>query len=178
MRLIIWLFILTFMAGCASSGNKPVVAQNAEPEAEQLEAGLTAKHPAAYLQLAGELFEQGDKDRAALMYYVGQIRYRAYINTLPVAEAAAEEARYKTLQTAIGDEINQYAARNLDKWIKLLDNAVAWHKQHPNEFLPKADYSLLYELTIYNFNKLRKYITENKEYIRTHRTAQGLVNEF
>lgn len=111
------------------------------------------------------------------MFYVGQIRYRAYINTLRTNPAAAEEKTYEALKNDIGEDINQYAARNLDNWVKLLDQAVAWHQQHPNDFLPKDDYSLLYELTLYNFNKLKQYIVENKQLIRAQRAQQGLVNE-
>lgn len=174
MRRILWPLILVFLAACASQGEKPL----SEQSVKQLRSELTAKHPAAYFYLADVLFEQGKEDEAAIMFYVGQIRYRAYINTLRTQPAASEETTYEALKNDVGEEINLYAARNLDNWIRLLEQAVVWHNQHPNEFLPKEDYSLLYELTIYNFNKLKEYISDNKQLIRAQRAQQGLENEY
>jgi hypothetical protein len=174
MRLILWPLLLILLTACASQDTERLAEQNVR----ELQAELTTKHPAAYLRLAQALFQQGKKDQAARMYYVGQIRYRAYLNTLPKIEATAEEAKYEELKAEIGDEINEYAARNLDNWVRLLDSAVNWHQTHPNEFLPKDEYSLLYELTLYNFNRLREYIVENKALIRAQRAQQGLVNEY
>ncbi len=174
-RTLVLLLVLVFMSACASGPGKarPLAKQNIS----QLQTGLTTKHPSAYVYLARELWQDDEKDQAVVMYYVGQIRYRAYINTLPTAEAAPEERLYDSLKADIGDELNEYAARNLNNWLALLDKALEWHRDNPNEFMPKEDYSLLYELTIYNFNKLRDYIEENKALIRQQRAAKGLVNE-
>lgn len=173
MRLLLWPIIFALLTACASQSDKPLQEQSVR----QLQADLTSKHPSAYIHLARELFERGKKDEAARMYYVGQIRYRAYINTLSEAEAQTEEEAYEQLKATIGDDINQYAAQDLDNWVQLLDSAVEWHHQHPNEFLPKDKFTLLYEITIYNFNKLRDYVADNKEFIRQQRAAQGLPNK-
>lgn len=171
-RLFVWPLIIVLLTACANQGTKPI----AEQSVRQLESELTTKHPSAYFYLARGLFNRGDKDEAVLMYYVGQIRYRAYINTLTEGEAAEEEQTYDALKEEIGDDVNIYAAEDLDNWIALLDKAVEWHKKHPNEFLPTDEYSLLYEMTLYNFKKLRDYIAENKALIRQKRAAQGLEN--
>lgn len=162
------------MAACASPGKPESLA---EQNIEQLQVGLTSKHPSAYLYLSRALWQSDQKDDAVVMYYVGQIRYRAYINTLSAPEDLAEVRLYESLKADIGDDLNEYAARNLDNWLSLIDRALQWHRDEPNEFLPKSDYSLLYELMIYNFDKLREYIVNNKELIRSQRAAQGLENE-
>lgn len=173
MRSTVWLLLLLFLTACASQEEKTL----SDQRLLEKEAQLSAQHPAAYFEFAKTLQKKGDMDRAAIMYYVGQIRYRAYLNTLPEAEAAAEERKYEALKSVMGEDINKYAGRNLDNWIRILDAAVQWHNDNPSVFLPKEDYRLLYELTIYNFNQLRDYITKNKEFIRQQRAQQGLPNE-
>lgn len=170
--MLVWITLWT--GACASLGKPQSMA---EQSADQLRVGLTQKHPSAYLYLARALWQEGEKDEATVFYYVGQIRYRAYINTLAAPEDIPEVKLYESLKAELGDDINEYAARNLDNWLNLIDRALQWHREKPNEFLPKGDYSLLYELMIYNFDKLRDYIANNKELIRKQRAEQGLVNE-
>jgi hypothetical protein len=179
MRLFVWRLVLVWITvwigACAAPGKpQPVAEQNAA----QLRIGLTQKHPSAYLYLARALWQEGKKDEAVIFYYVGQIRYRAYINTLPAPEDVPEVKLYENLKSEIGDEVNEYAARDLDNWLSLIDGALQWHREKPCEFLPKDDYSLLYELMIYNFDKLREYVANNKDLIRKQRAEQELVNEF
>ena len=174
-RLLILVWLTVWITACAAPGKPQPVA---EQSAEQLRVGLTQKHPSAYLYLARALWQEGEKDEAVVFYYVGQIRYRAYINTLAAPKDLPEVKLYESLKAELGDDLNEYAARNLDNWLSLIDRALQWHRENPNEFLPKDDYSLLYELMIYNFDKLRDYIANNKQLIRKQRAEKGLVNEF
>lgn len=173
MRSILWPLLLLFLVACASQEEKTLPDQ----ELLEWEAQLSAQHPAAYFDFAQAVWKKGDKQRAAIMFYVGQIRYRAYLNTLPEIQAVAEEQKYEALKSQLGEDINQYAGRNLDNWIRMLDAAVQWHNDNPSVFLPKEDYRLLYELTLYNFNQLRDYIAKNKKFIREQRAQQGLPND-
>src|ERR1700740_2725989 len=54
-----------------------------EPEAaqtiQQLADGIVDKPPATYFSLATELYREGQKNEAAFWYFVGLIRYRAWI---------------------------------------------------------------------------------------------------
>lgn len=172
----LWPLLLVLLVSCATTDSSDTGAA-AQQKIEQLETDLTARHPAGYLQLADALWQAGQFDKAVVMFYVGQIRYRAYINTLPEGRASLEEQRYDELKAELGEPLNQYAARNLDRWVELIDRAIAWHRDNPSSFLPKDKYKLLYDLTLYDYRQLREYIINNKALIRQQRAAQGLENE-
>src|SRR5580658_6200074 len=67
-----------------------------EPEAaqtiQQLADGIVDKPPATYFSLATELYREGQKDEAAFWYYVGLIRYRAWMLAKVKGADSSDEA--------------------------------------------------------------------------------------
>ncbi len=74
------------------------------------------------------LFEAGLKDEAVFWFYEGQLRGRIAASFDP------DPSNSKDLLSAsneqIGVTINQYAGADLNKWIAIIDNVIAWDADH------------------------------------------------
>jgi hypothetical protein len=121
-----------------------------EPEAaqtiQQLADGIVDKPPATYFSLATELYREGQKDEAAFWYYVGLIRYRAWIlATGKDGESSDEPYHFWLLTHSIGQSIYQHVDRDSKGLIKAIDRALAWDLEHPNAYTAKDAFKAQYE---------------------------------
>ncbi len=101
----------------------PVAVSAREPQAaqaiQQLADGIVDKAPTTYFALATELYREGQKDEAAFWYYVGLIRYRAWMLAKGKdAESSDEQYHFYMLTHSVGQSIYQHVDRDSEK-IKL-----------------------------------------------------------
>ncbi len=102
--------------------------------AQQLQAGIEKKHPAAYYALAKKLFEQGERDEAVFWFYAGQIRYRAYLLGNPKLPLDGDPALFASLSEVVGKPINVYAFGDIAGLVKSIDRALAWDAANPDPY--------------------------------------------
>ena len=88
--------------------SKPTETPISEQTVAELENGITNKHPSTYIILAQKLFVQGDKQNAVQWFYVGQIRYRAYLMANPDLDPSSDPALFSSLMSVVGTPLNEY----------------------------------------------------------------------
>jgi hypothetical protein len=139
----------------------------------QIEDRIETKHPTAYFVLALKLFEQGKKDDATFWFYVGQIRYRAYLVANPKLEPSGDPALFSSLFNTIGPVINGYAFGDIPQLLKIIDRALEWDAKHPDNLTPK---SAKRDETRDGLVKLKSTIVSQQDDIRANRKKNGLEN--
>ncbi|MGQ8367283.1 hypothetical protein [Glaciecola sp. 1036] len=147
-----------------------------EQSSDELKEGIESKHPATYLILAAKLFGEDEKNEAVKWYYVGQIRFRAYLMANPELEPSGDPALYSSLKYMIGSPINEYAGSDPDNWVALIDSALIWHAEKPNHFTPKDTNKEIYKEIENGFNEIRNRVESSKDEIRKQRAENGLEN--
>lgn len=172
-----WLFIIILL--CSLSGYSSKLIAHTPPVSEQTSPdemlnGITKKHPVTYIHLASALFRQGQKDEAVVWYYVGQMRYRAHLMANPNLDPSGDPALYSSLKYVVGTPINEYAGSNVDNWVKLIEQAIAWNSANENSFTPKNQFSDIYKKVQGNFVEFKNYVSKNKDEIIKQRRDNGL----
>lgn len=148
----------------------------ADQGVEELREGITDKHPATYMVLAARLFQQGDKQEAVTWFYVGQIRYRAWLKANPDLDPSGDPALFASLMESVGRPLNEYIGGDVDEWGATIDEAIQWHRAHPDGFLGKDDHRSLYASLIAGLEDMRDEIAASKDEIRRQRRENGLEN--
>lgn len=170
------IFLLLLISGCSTtppSSRAPAVpAQNYD----ELIVDIENKHPVTYFLLAGNVFNEGDKDQAVEWYYIGQMRFRAYLMANPDLDPSADGALYASLKSVLGPQINEYAGADPERWVTLIDNAINWHQSHPNRHTPKSQYPEIYAEVEAGFKSFKEQVAQNKDEIRQQREQNGLPN--
>ena len=137
-----------------------------EPEAaeriQQLADGIANKPPATYFALATELFRVAQKDEAAFWYYVGELRYRAWLYTKPKGTDASEEQyHFWFLSQSVGQSIYENADQRSAILINAIDRALAWDREQPNGYTSKTEFKAQYERARQELLALRERIKED-----------------
>lgn len=171
------LFFILTISGCAATSNDTVESNDFNNQSiEQLQSGITAKHPVSYIVLAAKLFKEGAKEDAAEWYYIGQIRYKAYLQANPNLPLDGEPALFASLIDVIGTPINRYIAGDVDLWVTTIDNALIWHASNDDNFIGKEKNKKIYDGIVQGLEDFKEYVISNKETIRQARSANGLEN--
>lgn len=100
-------------------------------DAEALAAFLTAPscHHWITFYFAGEkLFEAGQRDQGLRWFYVGQIRGRTIAQ---LDRGGGTSATVQALQHLIGQPLNEYAGRDQQGMVAVIDWAVSWDAENP-----------------------------------------------
>jgi uncharacterized protein YcfL len=178
MQKLLSIFVLSLflLIGCESTTQSNSGEEYNLQGIEDLKSEIQIKHPVTYFELAGQLLKEGKMDEAAVWYYVGQIRYRAYLTANPGLEPSGDPALYGSLKYVLGTPINEYAGSNPDNWVKLIEQAIQWHHENPNLFTPKDTHSEIYSEIEAGFIEFRDSVESSKEEIRKQRAANGLQN--
>ncbi|WP_286266989.1 hypothetical protein [Thalassotalea atypica] len=175
-RNVVLISVSLLLSACASTSDSNSSNNVADESVETIKQGITDKHPISYITLASKLLNEGKLDEAAKWYYVGQMRFRAYLMANPNLEKSGDPALYGSLKYVVGTPINEYAGQNPDNWVKLIEESIKWHSDNPNGFTPKSTNKEIYKEVEANFFKFRDYVLENKEKIREQRAKNGLKN--
>jgi hypothetical protein len=139
----------------------------------QIEAGIEKKHPAAYFVLANKLYEEGKKDDATFWFYVGQIRYRAYLRANPNLNPSGDPALFSSLFNVTGPTINGYAFGDIPQLLKIIDRALDWDAKHADILTPKSP---VRDEVRDGLVKLKSQIVSQRDEIRANRIKNGLEN--
>jgi hypothetical protein len=140
---------------------------------DALTADIEHKHPAAALVLAKRLFESGRQDEAVFWFYLGQLRYRAYLKTHPALDPSGEPALFASLMDVLGRPINLYAFADIPGLAAVIDRVIAWDASHADDFAPPGPAR---EEIRAGLAKMRADIIAKQDDIRRQRRERGLPN--
>lgn len=137
------IFATAAMVSCqVTMAREPAAAKTIQ----QLADGIVDKAPATYFSLATELYREGQKDEAAFWYYVGLIRYRAWMfATGKDGESSEEPYHFWLLAHSVGQSIYQHVDRDSENLIKAIDRALVWDLEQPNGYTSKDVFKAQYE---------------------------------
>lgn len=176
---MMFLRALFLMAGVLS----PVVAQaqsgiaiggaaNQSQSLEALAAGIEHDHALAALELSKHLWEAGRKDDAVFFFYLGQLRYRAYLSANPNGDPSGGRALFDALMATMGPPINQYAFGDIPALVATINQVIAWDDNHADDYATaKARDDVKTGL-----KKMRDDIVARQDEIRRTRSQNGLPN--
>ena len=129
-----------------------------------------------YYQLAGERFQQGRKDEAVVLFYLGQLRGRIYVrcHQLPPDR---DPALLASFNETLGRTINEYAGASPSRWAVSIEQALAMDGRTPNSQSDDAECRAEAARQRQGLGQLRQQILQNSDEIRQQRAANGLPNE-
>lgn len=184
MKKSIVLLLCLFAVGCTAAKknvNSGSIIQPSvlmEMSASEVETTLIKGHPANYFTVAAMRFSENKKQEAAKWLYVGQIRYRAYLQANPTLPPSGDPALFSALIHEVGRPLNEYIAGDIDEWVATIDEAILWHKDNPYDFVDKEQHKAIYEDQLSGLEELKQTIIETQDTIRKKRAANGLENRY
>jgi hypothetical protein len=128
-----------------------------------------------FYQRAGELFQQGTRDEAVTLFYIGQLRARVRIQCQS-GPPDREPALFASLGETIGRTINEYAGGSPSGWAAAIDQALAWDDAHPDPNAAGEACGVERGRQRQGLTELRHHIVDSADHIRSQRTAAGLPN--
>ncbi len=155
-----------------TAGGKDTANQSQSQSIEALAAGIEHEHALAALELSKHLWEAGRKDDAVFFFYLGQLRYRAYLLTNRNGDPSGGRALFDALMATMGPPINQYAFGDIQALAATIDRVIAWDDGHPDDYAsPKAREDVKTGL-----KKMRDDVIVRQDEIRRTRSQNGLPN--
>ncbi len=155
-----------------AAGGKEATNQLQSQSIDALAAGIEHDHALAALELSKKLWEAGRKDDAVFFFYLGQLRYRAYLLANPNGDPSGGRALFDALMAAMGPPINQYAFGDIPALVATIDRIIAWDDSHSDDYAtPKARDDVKAGL-----KKMRADVLARQDEIRRTRSQNGLPN--
>ncbi|WP_285907316.1 hypothetical protein [Pseudodesulfovibrio pelocollis] len=182
MKRFVLISLCLFVVGCTSAKknmSSDYIVQPSElsnMSASEVESTMLNGHPATYFTRAGILFSEGEKREGVKWFYIGQIRYRAYLQANPSLKPSGDPALFSALMHTVGTPLNQYIGGDIDEWIATIDEAVQWHNDNQYYFLDKDSNEEIYAFVLSGLEDLKKHIVDNRDFIRNQRAEKGLEN--
>lgn len=152
---------------------------SAAPAADTLKrngAGTRVDDPVAYFRKAAGLFKQGQRDEAVFWYYLGQLRFRAYVKAHSKLDPSGAPALLTSLMATMGPPINQYAYGDLPALNRTIDRVLAWDDAHPDAATPKDKFAADRASIRQGLVELRDSNNVQRDQIRAERIKNGLGN--
>jgi hypothetical protein len=167
--LIVALLLLAMPVAAEVSAEQARLLPRAEVEEQ-----LASSHPSAFYAYAARLFEEGDRQDAVTWFYVGQLRYKYLVATQPALPPDGEPALMASLNSLIGQFINEWAGGDPTAWAGSISSAIEWDAANGNLVTPK-DVAQEEQAEVLNgLIRLRDHILANANEIRDQRKAAGL----
>jgi hypothetical protein len=141
------------------------------PLVAQAEPAATA-HPAEMMQFAAQTFAAGNHDDGVFWFYLGQLRYRAYLSANPQLEPSGEPAVFSALMATLGPPIDEWAFGDIPELAAAIDRVLAFDATHPDPSIPGA----AVQGTREGLAQMRDQILAEQESIAAQRAANGLAN--
>jgi hypothetical protein len=168
----IFIVALLFLAG-------PVAAELSVEQVRLLprtdvESQLANSHPSSFYAYAARLFEEGDRQEAVTWFFVGQLRYKYLVATQPALPPDGEPALMASLNSLIGQFINEWAGGDPIAWAGSISSAIEWDAANGNSVTPKDLAPAEQEEVRSGLIRLRDHILANADEIRDQRKAAGL----
>lgn len=155
-----------------AAGGKDAADQSPSQSIEALAAGIEHEHALAALELSKRLWESGRKDDAVFFFYLGQLRYRAYLSANPNGYPSGGRALFDALMSTMGPPINQYAFGDIQALVATIDRVIAWDDEHADDYATRK----AREDVKAGLKKMRDDVIARQDEIRRTRSQNGLPN--
>ncbi|GGD12734.1 hypothetical protein [Halopseudomonas salina] len=163
--------LLTLLSGCATT---PTTTLDTSPNFKPAQAAQA--HPLEMYLHSGRLLRSGDMDEAAFWFYAGQLRYRVHLMARPNLPPDQDLALFSSLNSTLGQEVNEYIGGNPSEWEQVIENVLSWDDQTPNDFTPKDKFPSAHREVRAGLLELKEMIHKNHQEIREDRASAGLEN--
>jgi len=126
---------------------------------------LEEKHWTDFYGAAAEPFKEGKINDAALLFYLGQLRYRYYVASHTKEETVADRTAFASLHRVFGADINYELGEDIDNYIKILEAVIEWAEANDYKFYSKKKDPDKYEEILNGLKELRQHFIDNKDSI-------------
>lgn len=124
----------------------PISARAQSPTALAVASTLAGDHPAGYYKKAAELFQNGQKDDAVFIFYLGQLRYRVHLQARRgELRPDADPALFASLSEVVGRPLNEYAFGDIPALVKTIDAVLAYDQKNPDRFTPPIRFAAAHQ---------------------------------
>ncbi len=147
---------------------------NTPPEA--LLKGIESKHWENFYALSAAYLKRGKPEEASFWFYVGQMRGRAFVRCLK-PEPSGSPALLASLNSVLGQPINEYLAGSIKRTVSVIDRAIQWNAEHPDPLLPQEKCADALAAVVKDKMDQRTYFLEHAPEIRAARAENGLPND-
>lgn len=181
-----WVMAVLGIAGCLSPidtarAYKPNAETAATERADaarwaRLAQRLDNQHPVKYYERAIELFAQGRRDDAVFLYYLGQLRWRVYLDANPTLPPDGDAAIFASLSDMAGSIINEYAGGDIPTWARIMQAVLDYDRAHPDRFTAKTATPQVRDKIRKGLAELRDHVLAQAGTFRAERAKQGLEN--
>jgi len=137
---------------------------------------LAGQHPAEYYRRASALFKDGRKDDAVVIFYLGQLRYRAHLAARRDLEPDGDPALFASLSEAVGRPLNEYAFGDIPALARTIEAVLAYDQANPDRFTPPSQFPNAYAGVRSGLAAMKGQISADADSIRTKRRQNGLEN--
>jgi TPR repeat protein len=137
---------------------------------EQLTVLVEHLQPAAFFILSKRLMDLGRTDEAVFWFYVGQLRWQAYLINHP---SQNEGELFGAMVATLGPPLNDYIGGDVQAWVAMIDKVLAWDASHPDDFTASRDARARSRAGMID---LRQQIINRQDEVRAARTRRGLTN--
>lgn len=132
--------------------------------------------PVQDYQAAAELWRAGERERAAYLFYRGQLRGRLDVTARPDLDPSGRPALYASLNDVLGVPINGWLGGDVDLWVATMTRALDWAREEGDPFTPRAEHPQAYDAVLGGLEGLIAQVDEGRGTIRAQREAAGLEN--
>jgi hypothetical protein len=156
----------------------PAGAQSANPSRPPVwnAAGAAQMHASGLIEHAGRLLKSGDHEGAVFWFYLGQLRYRAYLAAHPGLLKDRDAALFASLMEVVGRPINEHAFGDIPGLARTIDRVLAWDAANPDELTPKATFAAERAAVRDGLVQMRNQVVAQADEIRATRARNGLRN--
>ena len=130
---------------------------------------LEMSHPSEFYIKSGEFYTEKKTSDAGFLFYLGQLRYRYYINAAPNIKEDEDKALFASLQNLVGGELNFKLFEDTDNIIKIIDEVITWDAKNDFIFFTKNNDFKKHQEILDGLKDLRKMILENKDKTKKER---------
>lgn len=134
----------------------------------EIEAQLPNEHPANYYLYAARLEKAGDFPDALRWFFIGQLRYRVYLQAHP----GEDSSLFASLNYSMGPPLNRYGALHMDRWLAAIDASLAWDDAHANAYTDKNKFASVYAEQRAGLVKLKSYLVSHADQLKASASGQ------
>jgi hypothetical protein len=124
---------------------------------------LDRKHPADFFMTSGQLFRDAKMNEAALVYLVGQMRYRYYNSANPNFKQGEDGALLGSFNALFNELMNMYLRTDVDNYLAIVKLTVSYCKKHDYKFFSRSKNIVKYDAQIRSINEMIHELETNKE---------------
>lgn len=144
--------------------------------AKALAARHLEDHPLALWKEALSQWEAGASAESTFLFYLGQLRWRRYLQAYPDLPPDQDAALFGSLHSGFGPLVNEWAFGDIDALLVKLRAVLTFDSEQPDPAVPRAEFADLHSAERAGFIRFIASIEAEADDIRAARAARGLPN--